>query len=329
MSFERSRGVAHVPVLVREVMELLAPRPGDTLLDATIGHGGHAKAYLEAADGTRVIGIDADAVALEHAGKQLAAYKDRVRLTHGIFANLGELIGSATVTHALFDLGIGSHQLADDTRGFSFRSKAPLAMLYGTGQGLPVSNHQAIAWIEKRIGHTPDAGEVIAYAREEELADIIWKYGEERFSRRIARAIKHTDKIQTAEQLAGIIAAAVPGSYEHGRIHPATRTFQALRIVVNRELESLEMALPQATGILEDSGKLVVISFHSLEDRLVKQFMRSEDTLEVLTKKPVRASKEEQHINPRARSAKLRVAQKLNNQKQTHDSKHFTTRRIP
>lgn len=325
----------HTPVLVREVLQFLDPQPGDTLLDATVGHGGHAQAYLEAAPNTCVIGIDADATALEYSRKQLAPYGDRVQLAEGAFANLADLVDGRKFTHVLFDLGVGSHQLADKTRGFSFRSDAPLSMRYASGHlgnmMLPPSQHQAVAWLESKLGHTPDADELVSRLREEELADVIWKYGQERFSRRIAKAIKQAGVIETARQLADIVVAAVPASYERGRIHPATRTFQALRIAVNRELESLETALIQASTMLTESGlpsrkgKLAVISFHSLEDRLVKNFLRSDTTLEVITKKPIQAGEGEQRANPRARSAKLRVAQKINNQKQTHDSKHLTT----
>ena len=320
----------HIPVMSREVMVTLNPQAGDSLLDATVGHGGHTQAYLSAG-GSRVVGIDADAAALAVAQQTLTSNENRARLIVGTFAALQELVGKEQFTHVLFDLGIGSHQLADPKRGFSFQATGPLTMRYastGSAQvALPPSDIQGIAWLERRLGFPPDVRELITGLPEAELADLIWQYGEERYSRRIARAIKQqAGSIQTAVELAQAIASATPASYERGRMHPATRTFQAFRLAVNRELESLRLALPQAVNVLKDGGKLAVISFHSLEDRIVKQYFKQDARLKILTKKPIQAEQDEIQQNSRSRSAKLRVAQKIDIKKQTHDSKHLTTR---
>lgn len=322
--------MTHVPVLVDEILTHFAPHAGDSLLDATVGQGGHARAYLNAGEDTRVTGIDADAAALEIAKQELAEFGSRVQLIHGTYANLAMLVGTNRFTHILFDLGVGSHQLADDARSFSFRSSGPLTMRYGHAQGLPPSDVPGVAWLERKLTSPPDVLELIRRLPEAELANLIWQYGQERLSRRIARAIsQNAHAITSAQELAYVIAGAVPTTYERGRIHPATRTFQALRMAVNRELESLRMALPQAVTALVLGGKLAVISFHSLEDRLVKQYFKSDKRLAILTKKPMRAGQEERRHNPRARSAKLRIAEKLKDKKQTHDSKHQSTRYFP
>lgn len=299
----------HTPVLVSEIIQAFNPKPGDTLLDGTLGHGGHAKAYLEASEDTQVIGIDADSAAIAVAQEVLAPYSGRTTFLTGSFAQAANLVGDRLVTHALLDLGIGSHQLADPTRGFSFQTSKGLSMRYGDGEGLPKSDLSGVDWLERKLGHPPDVKEMFVGLSEVELADLIWRYGDERMSRRIARAIKQVAmSIETAEDLAEVVSGALPRSYEKGRIHPATRTFQALRLATNRELESIRVALPQFAQLIVPGGMLAVISFHSLEDREVKQFMRTSTAIDVLTKKPIQASMEERNTNPRSRSAKLRIA---------------------
>lgn len=334
----------HVPVLLKEVLSAFAPQQGDTLLDATLGLGGHAKAYLDAAPDTCVIGFDADSSALDEARLRLAAYGERARYVHANFASLAQALvehaSDWSVRHILFDLGIGSHQIADDERGFSFTSSAPLHMKYGEITQLPPAQVEALNHLERRLAAYPDAVEIIRLLSGDELAEVIRKYGEERYARRIANAIASADpKPTTAKELAEAIVQAVPSNYGYGprkaarplrgkRIHPATRTFQALRLAVNRELEVLESALPQAEEIVAPGGKIAVISFHSLEDRIVKHFFRKaardcicppeqpqctcskRASLAVVTRRPITPSDEELAANPRARSAKLRVASK-------------------
>lgn len=319
----------HTPVLVEEVIKLLSPKPGDTLLDATLGHGGHARAFLEAAgEGASVIGVDADEDALAVARENLKEYKDRVTYTQGNFFSLPEV----QVHAILFDLGIGSHQIADGKRGFSFSSEAPLKMQYGEADSLPQSHLEPINELTRKLNHYPDAHELLDLLSPLALADMVRIYGEERYAGVVANAISGSRPVGTAKALAKVIEEAVPKSYEKGRIHPATRTFQALRIAVNRELEVLEAALPKAVERLLPGGVLAVISFHSLEDRIVKRYFKSEATgcicppqqavctcdhkarLTLLTKKPLVASEEEKKKNPRSRSAKLRAAQKIPDQ---------------
>jgi 16S rRNA (cytosine1402-N4)-methyltransferase len=315
----------HIPVLVREVIELLQPKPGHTLLDATLGHGGHAKAFLEAAgDDSTVIGIDADAAALAVARQTLAQYGDRVQFQEGNFLTLPDV----TVDAILFDLGIGSHQLSDEERGFSFTSSGPLSMKYGTHETLPPSRIAAINDLTQKLQRYPDADDLVNRLSPIALSEVIQMYGEERFAGVAANAIAGARPIVDAATLAKLLQGALPKFYEKGRIHPATRTFQALRLAVNRELEVLERVLPQAVERLRTGGVIAVISFHSLEDRIVKRYMRQEakgcicppqqvvcicghtPRIEILTKRPVIASEEEKQTNPRSRSAKLRAARK-------------------
>ncbi|MBI1834059.1 MAG: 16S rRNA (cytosine(1402)-N(4))-methyltransferase [Candidatus Andersenbacteria bacterium] len=295
---------SHTPVLTQPVLDLFSPQEGTHLLDATVGLGGHAEMYLAAAADTQVLGLDIDDSALAQAKKRLQQYGSRVRLTAASYAYLDEVAGNETFDHILFDLGVGSHQLSDSERGISFRSTGPLAMKFSTvGQvqpKLPPSSLPSVKWLEQRLGYAPDAPELIAGIPEEELADILRQYGEERYARRIASALKRMSPNLPAAAVADEIIAAVPGRYEGGRIHPATRTFQALRIVVNRELESLEMGLPKAVSHLKTHGRLVVISFHSLEDRIVKRFLKETKSLTTLTKKPMVATQEEKARNPRS-----------------------------
>lgn len=294
----------HTPVLLAEVVAALAPRPGGRYLDATVGGGGHALAVLQAAQpGGMLLGIDADPDALAATAERLAeaGLRQQAVLRHGSFADLAALAteaGFTAVDGILFDLGVSSYQLDTPERGFSFAADGPLDMRLDPTQGLTAAD------LVNRLG-------------ERELADILFQYGEEHAARRIARAIVERRRAQpflrTAD-LAAVVARAVGG--RHGRIHPATRTFQALRIAVNQELDRLAVALPQAVALLAPGGRLAVISFHSLEDRIVKQFLRAEAAgetprLALITKKPVVASDAEVAANPRARSAKLRVAARV------------------
>lgn len=334
-----TRDGTHIPVLVEEVIRLLAPQPGDTLLDATIGHGGHACAYLEATAPTgRVIGLDADLAALGIARENLKEFGERVTLQQKNFSELNDSADGggivpgeereqpSTYTHILFDLGIGSHQLADATRGFSFTGEG-LSMRYGEPKYLPPAQLESLNVLAKRLGYYPDVPELLQGLNAEELAAVIRTYGEERHARNVAQAIARAT-VTTSQQLAALITRALPSSYEHGRIHPATRTFQALRLAVNRELEALAAVLPIALARLATGGRMAVISFHSLEDRIVKNFLRQEAAVcrcpvtqpectcdrtprvNIITRRPVAATPEEIARNPRARSAKLRVAEK-------------------
>ncbi len=294
----------HTPVLLAEVIAALAPRPGGRYLDATVGGGGHALAVLQAAQpGGVLLGIDADPAALAATAERLAeaGLSQQAVLRHGSFADLAALAaeaGFAAVDGILFDLGVSSYQLDTPERGFSFAADGPLDMRLDPTQG-------------------PTAADLVNRLSERELAGIIFQYGEEHAARRIARAIverRRSQPFQSTADLAAVVARAVGG--RHGRIHPATRTFQALRIAVNHELDRLAAALPQAVALLALGGKLAVISFHSLEDRIVKQFLRAEAAgeaprLAIITKKPVVASDTEVAANPRARSAKLRVAVRI------------------
>jgi 16S rRNA (cytosine1402-N4)-methyltransferase len=292
----------HIPVMVREVVEYLRCAPGGLFVDCTVGAGGHAEAILEASgpDG-RVIGLDRDDAALLAAAERLRPFGDRVVLFQEDFRGMNALLedrGIAEVDGILMDLGLSSLQLSDSERGFSFQSDGPLDMR-----------------MDRRSG--PTAADWVNRLPEKELADLIYRYGEERRSRRIAGAIvreRRKHPIRTTLRLAEIVSWAVPMA-RSGRLHPATRTFQALRIAVNRELEGLAEALRAAVGRLRPGGRLCVIAFHSLEDRIVKQTFRSMDQegappVRVLTRKPDRPGREEVIRNPRARSARLRVAER-------------------
>lgn len=297
---ETSGSFRHVPVLLDAVLAGLHPEAGGRYVDATLGGGGHTAAILQASspDG-KVLGIDTDTDALMAAGEALAQFGGRVQLTHGNFRNIAELArshGFDSVDGILIDLGVSSYQLDTPERGFSFLTDGPLDMRLDQTEG-------------------QSAAELIQRTSETDLANLIYRYGEERASRKIARFLaeaRRREPISTTGELAAIVSRALGG--QRGRIHPATRTFQALRIAVNRELESLELALPQAVELLKPGGTLAVISFHSLEDRIVKLFFRSEagpaGQLQIVTKKPIEADEDEQRSNPRSRSAKLRIARK-------------------
>ncbi|MBW4686504.1 MAG: 16S rRNA (cytosine(1402)-N(4))-methyltransferase RsmH [Komarekiella atlantica HA4396-MV6] len=280
----------HVPVLSREVVAGLAVRPGGHYLDATVGGGGHSRLILEAAADVQITALDRDEDALVAAQNYLAEYGERVQFILTNFADYH--FPSNTFDGILADLGVSSYHLDQPERGFSFRQTANLDMRMDQRRSLT-------------------AADVINNWDEAQLADIFFKYGEERLSRRIARRIVERRPFQTTVELAEAIASSVPPKYRYGRIHPATRVFQALRIVVNDELKSLETFLDKAPNALVPGGKIAIISFHSLEDRPVKHGLRNSPLLKVLTKKPIAALEEEIQKNPRSRSAKLRIAERL------------------
>jgi len=295
----------HRPVMLDEVIEFIKPRKGDIIVDATIGAGGHSCEILKRIqpDGL-LIGIDKDAEILKIAGRFLSKISNRYKLYQGDFVDLGcvlEKLETSEVNGILLDLGVSSLQLDSLDRGFSFSKEGPLDMRMDRTQGITAED------LLKRLS-------------EREMADVFWKYGEERKSRRVARAIIQERKkgtvINTTTQLAKIVEKALytPGRYlKKRRIHPATRVFQALRIVVNDELKSLEQFLNDVYGFLADGSRIVVVSFHSLEDRLVKRaFREGENTscLEILTKKPLIPHDLEIRENVRSRSAKLRAAER-------------------
>ena len=314
LGVERNRMEAtteHIPVLYEEVLARLRPRPGGQYIDATLGAGGHASGILAASTPNgRLLGLDADPEAIAFARDILQPFGERVVLKAANARHLGAIappLGFGQVDGVLMDLGLSSRQLADAERGFSFSQGGSLDMRMNRSQG-------------------QTAADLVNRLPEEELADLLWRYGEERSSRRIARAIVAARPLTSTRQLADLVAQTV-GRRE--KIHPATRTFQALRIAVNDELEALGQALPQARDLLRPGGRLAVIAFHSLEDRLVKRFYQRESrdclcppevpicvcehqaTLKVLTPKPVRPTGDEIARNPRSRSARLRVAERL------------------
>lgn len=294
----------HIPVLIEEVMEFLRCHPGGRYVDCTVGQGGLAHRILESTGPTGfLVGIDRDSHAIAASRKRLSEFEGRVRLIHGNFRNLKQhlrSVGFSTVDGVVFDLGVSSVQLNQPERGFSFMAEGPLDMRMDQSAG-------------------PTAADLLRQLSPRELADVIFKYGEERYARRIAGAIvraRAQRPLLTTSDLVAVIRNAVPASYRHGRIHFATRTFQALRIAVNRELDVLEDSFRDAADVLVPGGRLCVISFHSLEDRVAKHTIRAlsrgaEACLASLTKKPLVPSEAERRTNPRARSAKLRVAERL------------------
>lgn len=292
--------ILHTPVMLEEILELfsLVKRKDALVVDCTLGAGGHAEAILSRYSSVRYVGIDADPEARERAMARLHAFAERLTVLPGYFDEALEALKRGPdfekPDFILFDLGVSMHHLVGSGRGFSYSSDEALDMRFSP---------EAEA----------TAADIVNRCDEKELADILYLYGEERYSRRIARAIVEARKgsaIKTASRLASIIAGAVPSDYRHGRIHPATRTFQALRIKVNNELEREEKALYLAAGILAPGGILAVISFHSLEDRIAKRVFRDcsqKDGLELLFRKPSVPSAEESAKNPASRSAKLRA----------------------
>jgi 16S rRNA (cytosine1402-N4)-methyltransferase len=294
----------HIPVMSEEVLSWLIHGDGQTYIDCTVGYGGHAEKILEASDcDSRLIGFDRDEGAIAASREKLARFGGRVLLFHGHFVDLKQhitLSGISEVDGILFDLGVSSPQLDEPARGFSFQWDGPLDMR-----------------MDRSMRGT--AADIVNRWPETQLADTIFQFGEERFSRRIAHAIvraRQRHPLAMTKELVSVIEGAVPANYRHGRLHCATRTFQALRIAVNQELDCLEPALRDAVDVLSPGGRLCVISFHSLEDRIVKHTLRmlsrtDDPALMVLTKKPQVPSKEESGRNPRSRSAKLRAAQRV------------------
>ena len=304
--------IPHQPVLYHEVLDALALQSDRIYVDGTLGAGGHAEGILtHSAPHGKLLGLDLDPEALAIAHQRLLPFEDRIVLQQASYQMAPEILkelGWHPVHGILLDLGVSSMQFDQPDRGFSFMAEGPLNMRF----------NQAIR---------PNAADIINTFTESALSDLIWKFGEERYSRKIARAIVSSRPITDTSTLAAVILKAVPKHKSH--IHPATRTFQAIRIATNKELEILAAALPKLIKTLAPGGRIAVISFHSLEDRMVKQFFRKESqncicppeqpictcshkaSLNVITKKPVTAAQDEIDVNPRARSAKLRIAQKL------------------
>jgi 16S rRNA (cytosine1402-N4)-methyltransferase len=311
--------MAHIPVLLDEVIEGLDVQPGRSFVDCTVGQAGHAARILERSspDGL-LLGLDADPRAMAAAAEKLKPYGQRVTLVNADFSRLDDiaadwsrglgpaLAGGNWISGILMDLGLSSAQLDDDSRGFSFQSDAPLDMRFGT--------------------EGPTAADLLNTLPERELAETIRRWGEEPSAHAFARAIVRNRPVRTTSQLARLLESVAGG---RGKIHPATRTFQALRIAVNQEIDELSQALPKAVAVLKPGGRLAVISFHSLEDRIVKQYFRQESvdcvcppklpvcgcghraTLRIITDKATVPTREEMRRNPRSRSAKLRVAERL------------------
>ena len=308
----------HLPVMSDEVIGTLAPTPGSLQIDATIGGGGHTERILEAASpGGRVLGLDADRAAIKRVGVRLARFGDRLVLRQANFRELALVApeaGFAAVDGALFDLGLSSYQLADRARGFGFRAGGPLDMRFDTTRGVP-------------------AAELLATLDADELAALFRRYGDEPAAWRIAKAIveaRRTTPVVSAEELAALVERVVPGNPRRPRrIHPATRVFQALRIAVNEELDALEEGLAAAVDLLRPGGRLVVLSYHSLEDRIVKRFLNGErrgcicppeapvcvcgrsPRLRLVTRPSMTPTRDEIDANPRSRSARLRAAERL------------------
>ena len=305
-------GEGHIPVLFQAALKGLRLKPDGRYIDGTVGGGGHAAGILAAlSPAGRLLGLDRDPVALEAASARLAPCGERVVLAHSSFARLSECARAhdfVPVDGVLLDLGLSSLQLADPSRGFAFTKPGPLDMRFDPQSGQPT------------------AADLVNDLPAEELAHLLYRYGEEKAARRVAEAIVAARPLRTTDELAAVVARVLG---RRGRIHPATRTFQALRIAVNDELAALEAVLPQAVEILAPGGRLAVISFHSLEDRIVKRFLRRESrdcicppeapvctcdhraVLCLITRKPIRPTPDETAVNPRARSARLRVAERL------------------
>ena len=303
----------HIPVLFHEIMDIMAPQPGEVFVDCTLGGGGHSRGFLERmGDDGRLIGIDQDTNALQAAGANLAEFGDRVTYVHSNYNNLDEILNTYApdgVDGILFDIGVSSHQLDEKDRGFSYMQDAPLDMRMNQSQNFS-------AW------------DVVNTYSEEELHRIIKEYGEERWARRIAQFIvkeRENGPIETTGELVDIIKKAVPKGARKDGPHPAKRTFQAIRIEVNGELDVLQQAIDDVSERLNEGGRLCIITFHSLEDRIVKEAFRKQENPcicppqfpvcvcgkkplgRVVTRKPIAPSKEELEVNPRSRSAKLRV----------------------
>lgn len=310
----------HVPVLLEETLAHLNVRDGETYVDATLGAGGHTEAILAASPESKVIAFDRDPAAIGLVSDRLAQYTDRLELVYSNFRNLKaelERLSSPAIAGIIADLGVSSMQLDDPERGFSFQRDAPLDMRMDTAE------------------ETDSAAMLLEKLTETEIADMIYEYGEERHSRRIARRIvaarESGEPVKTTKQLADLVRRSVPRR-RNERVHPATKTFQAVRIKVNGELDILERFIRDSVESLKPGGKLVMITFHSLEDRIVKRTFQSlagkcfcprgfpecvcgaSELVEIITRKPIVPSESEQHANPRSRSAKLRVCRTLDQQ---------------
>ena len=282
----------HTPVLVKEVLDALGVVPGGAYIDCTVGEGGHTVAILNAAPDCVVIGLDRDPSALAIAQERLAGFGDRVHLVNASYTTLaeqGQFLEDRPVTGVLLDLGLSSLQLEDGERGFSFLRDGPLDMRFGPDEKFT-------------------ADDVVNHFAERDLVRLLFEFGEEPRARRIARAIVQRRPIRGTAHLAEVVEGTLG---RRGRIHPATRTFQGIRIEVNQELQALKTVLSAAAETLQPGGRLVVISYHSLEDRLVKTTLRESTVLRVLTKKPISPSQEEVAYNPRSRSARMRAAERL------------------
>ena len=279
----------HIPVLAEQVIDGLQIKAGGRYLDATVGGGGHSRLILNAAPDVELVALDQDLQALAAAKTQLSDFESRITFHHTNFSCFEP--EDLRFDGILADIGVSSTQLDQAQRGFSFRQEAPLDMRMDSTQDLT-------------------AEDIVNHWDEKTLADTIYEYGEERLSRRIARRLIERRPFLTTTELASAIASAYPAKAKHGRIHPATRTFQALRIAVNSELDVLKTFLDRAPDWLNPEGRLAIISFHSLEDRIVKYAFRGDERLNIVTKKPLVASREEVRENKRSRSAKLRVAER-------------------
>ena len=295
-------GAAHIPVMLNEVIEYMQPKPGQIFVDGTLGLGGHALSILKLLGSTgRLIGMDRDRLALEKAQECLVKYKDQCSFIHDNFRNVGQVLkdqGIDRVDGILLDLGLSSFQLDDPQRGFGFKQDGPLDMRMDTDSAISAFNL------------------INAYS-EKEIAMVLKEFGEERWHQRIARHIVHERSkrpITSTQELSNMVLRAMPHFAKRQRIHPATRTFQALRIAVNRELEAVTAVLDQCADLLKEGGRIGVIAFHSLEDRIVKHKFRQlsrAGIVNLIVKKPIRPSEAEIQFNPRARSARLRIAERI------------------
>lgn len=294
----------HIPVMLNEILDHLNLAPGKTIVDATIGTAGHSIEIIKRImPGGRLIGIDRDAESLEVARERLSDYQGSLEFVHGNFCDLDSILsqlGIEKIDGILFDLGISSFQLDNPQRGFSFQQEGPLDMRLDRSSFI-------------------SAYDLINNLTQDEISSLLWSFGEERWHNRIARYLvkeRESHPISTTLQLSSIVMQAIPPRYRyrHFRIHPATRTFQAVRIAVNRELETLQSAINKVVPFLEEGGRICVISFHSLEDRIVKLGFRKaaqEGIIHLITNKPARPTQQEVESNPSGRSAKLRIAEKI------------------
>lgn len=291
----------HIPVMVGEIIDYLNLAPGKTIVDATIGTAGHARAIVERiVPGGRLIGIDRDEDSLAQAKERLKDFSSACEFVHGSFGDIDDIMKKLNISNIdgiLFDLGLSSYQLDDPERGFSFQNEGPLDMRFDRNSYI-------------------SAYDLINNLNEEEISTMLWTFGQERWHNRIARFLveeRRKHAVTTTRELSEIVVRAIPRKYRHYRIHPATRTFQAVRIAVNRELETIETGLTKAIGLLNASGRICVISFHSLEDRIAKLVFRkhaASGEIKIITPKPQLPTESERIENPSSRSSKLRVAER-------------------